>query len=66
MKRVVTMLTGITIFALGGLSLAGYAAGAVRMYAWGGKSAPGMGLNTALAFVLCGVAFVVCSFRKDL
>lgn len=56
---------GISILALGALSLLGYASGVIRLYAWKGASAPGMGMNTAIAFTLTGAALILQAIRKE-
>lgn len=64
MIAVTKTLIGICIFSLGTLSLIGYASKHVGLYAWSGIGTPGMGLNTALAFTLTGIAIVIGALEK--
>jgi len=60
---IIKALIGICIFLLGILSLIGYASKHVGLYSWSGIGTPGMGLNTAIAFTLTGIGFILESLR---
>lgn len=64
-RQLIAILSGAAVSSLGILGVLGYIFHRVAYYAWGGIGKPGMGLNTAIAFTLTGVALVLVSVGKN-